>query len=153
MIIMRTYVCTYVCTYVHVHMYVAATLRNVTVTSRWNVAVSRLRRGLRNSECHVCVRMALAVGARSRRALPRGSRTAPGRAKGLEENGAGPSGGGGGERGIFKHRGQGQARWAFRAWGPGAGGDGIYRTHTQRAVRERGRRICPHGNDRSKIHA
>ena len=26
----------------------------------------------------------------------RGSRTAPGRAKGLEENGAGPSGGGGG---------------------------------------------------------
>ena len=44
----------------------------------------------------------------------RGSRTAPGRAKGLEENGAGPSGGGGGgERGIFKHRGQGQARWAF----------------------------------------
>ena len=45
----------------------------------------------------------LAVGVR------RGSRTAPGRAKGLEENGAGPSGGGGGERGIFKHRGQGQA--------------------------------------------
>ena len=30
-------------------------------------------------------------------------------AKGLEENRAGPSGGGGGERGIFKHRGQGQA--------------------------------------------
>ena len=52
------------------------------------------------------------------------ARTAPGRAKGLEENGAGPSGGGGGERGIFKHRGQGQARWAFRAWG--SGGDGIY---------------------------
>ena len=46
----------------------------------------------------------LAVGARSRSALPRGSRTAPGRAKGLEENGAGPSGGGGGERGIFKQR-------------------------------------------------
>ena len=46
-------------------------------------------------------------------------RTAPGRAKGLEENGAGPTGGGGGERGIFKHRGQGQARWAFRAWGSG----------------------------------
>ena len=39
----------------------------------------------------------LAVGVR------RGSRTAPGRAKGLEENGAGPSGGGGGERGICKH--------------------------------------------------
>ena len=55
--------------------------------------------------------------------------------KGLEENGAGPSGGGGGERGIFKHRGQGQARWAFRALG--SGGDGIYRAHsgTQRAVR------------------
>ena len=53
--------------------------------------------------------------------------TAPGtsRAKGLEENGAGPSGGGGGERGIFKHRGQDQARWAFRAWE--SGGDGIYR--------------------------
>ena len=47
--------------------------------------------------------------ARSRSALPRRSRTAPGRAKGLEENGAGPSGGGGGERGIFKHRGRGQA--------------------------------------------
>ena len=46
----------------------------------------------------------LSVGVR------RGSGTAPGRAKGLEENGAGPSGGGGGERGIFKHRGQGQAR-------------------------------------------
>ena len=76
---------------------------------------------------------------------------APGRAKGLEENGAGPSGGGGGERGIFKHRGQGQARWAFRAWG--SGGDGIYRAHTQRAVRERGRRTCPPGNDRSNIRA
>ena len=87
---------------------------------------------------------------RSRSALPRGSGTAPGRAKGLEENGAGPSGGGG-ERGIFKHRGRGQARWAFRAWG--SGGDGIYRAHTQRAVRERGRRTSPPGNDRSKIHA
>ena len=85
------------------------------------------------------------------RALPRESRTAPGRAKGLEENGAGPSGGGGGERGIFTHRGQGQARWAFRAWG--SGGDGLYRAHTQRVVRERGRRTCPPGNDRSKIHA
>ena len=94
----------------------------------------------------------LAVGARSRSALPRGSRTAPGRAKGVEKNGAGPSGGGGGgERGIFKHRGQGQARWAFRAWI--SGGDGIYRAHTQRAVREGGRRICPPGNDRSKIDA
>ena len=66
---------------------------------------------------------------RSRSALPRGSRTASGRAKGLEENGAGPSSGGGGERGIFKHRGQGQARWAFRAWG--SGGDRIYRAHTK----------------------
>ena len=92
----------------------------------------------------------LAVGHRSE-IEKRGSRTAPGRAKGLEENGAGPSGGGGGERGIFKHRGQGQAGWAFRAWG--SGGDGIYRAHTQRAVRERGRRIYPPGNDRSKIHA
>ena len=126
--------------------------------SRWrHVGMSQCHAcGLRNSECHVCVRMARAelavpVGARSRSALPRGSRTAPGRAKGLEENGAGPSGGGGGERGIFNHRGQGQARWAFRAWG--SGGDGIYRAHTQRAVRERGRRICPPGNDPSKIHA
>ena len=84
---------------------------------------------LRNSECHVCVRMAQLAVIEKRR----GSRTAPGRAKGLEENGAGPSGGGGGERGIFKHRGQGQARWAFRAWG--SGGDGIYRAHTQRAPR------------------
>ena len=48
----------------------------------------------------------LAVGVR------RGSRTAPGRAKGLEENGAGPSGGGCLHCGIFKHRGQGQAHWA-----------------------------------------
>ena len=72
----------------------------------------------------------LAVGVR------RGSRTAPGRAKGLEENGAGPSGGGGGgERGIFKHRGQGQARWAFRAWG--SGGDGIYRAYAASHSRER----------------
>ena len=92
----------------------------------------------------------LAVAAKSRSALPRGSRTAPGRAKGLEENGAGPPGGGGGERGIFKHSGQGQARWVFRAWG--SGGDGIYRAHTQRAVRERVRRIYPPGKDRSKIH-
>ena len=53
---------------------------------------------------------------------PRGPRTAPDRTKGLEEDGAGPSNGGG-ERGIFKHKGQGQARWAFRAWG--SGGDGI----------------------------
>ena len=75
---------------------------------------------------------------------PRGPRTAPDRARGLEEDGAGPSDGGG-ERGIFKHRGQGQARWAFRVWG--SGGDGIYHTHTQRAVRERKQRICPPGND------
>ena len=39
--------------------------------------------------------------------------------KGLEENGAGPSGGGGGERGIFKRRSQGQARWAFTVQGLG----------------------------------
>ena len=91
----------------------------------------------------------LVVRARLRSALPQGSRTAPGRAKGLEENGAGPSGGGG-EHGIFKHRGQGQARWAFRAWG--SGGDRIYRAHTQRAVRERGRRICPPWLTNSSLH-
>ena len=97
----------------------------------------------------MCVRKALSWP--SDRGVRRGPRTAPGRAKGLEENGAGPSGGGGGERGIFKHRGQGQAHWAFRAWG--SGGDRIYRAYTQPAVRERGRRTCPPGNDRSKIHA
>ena len=86
--------------------------------------------GLRNLECHVCVCLVLSWPSES--ALPRGSRTAPGRARGLEENGAGPSGGGGGERGIFKHSGQGQARWAFRAWR--CRGDGIYCTHRQRAV-------------------
>ena len=90
----------------------------------------------------------LAVGARSR-SEDLGRRRVELTVKGLEENGARPSGGGGGERGIFKHRGQGQARWAFRAWG--SGGDGIY-PDTQRAVREGGRRICPPGNDRSKIH-
>ena len=46
---------------------------------------------------------------------------------------------------VFSNRGQGQARWAFRAWG--SGGDGIYRAHTQRAVGERGRRTCPPGKD------
>ena len=110
--------------------------------------------GLRNSECHVCVRMALSwPSERDREALCLEdlARTAPGRAKGLEENEAGPSGGVGGERGIFKHRGQCQARWAFRDWE--SGGDGIYRAYTQRAVRERGRRICSPGNDRSKIDA
>ena len=51
-----------------VRSYVSVTLRNVEVTSHWNVAVSRLQLacGLRNSECHVCVRMALAVGALAR---------------------------------------------------------------------------------------
>ena len=48
---------------------------------------------------------------------------------------------------VFSNIGQGQARWAFRAWR--SGGDGIYRTHTQRAIRERGRRFYPPGNDRS----
>ena len=105
--------------------------------------MSRVR--THDSELAVGARIRVAL-ARSRSALPRGSRTALGRAKGLEENGAGPSGGGGG---IFKHTGQGQARWAFRAWG--SGGNGIYRAHTQRAVRERGLRTCPPGNDRSKI--
>ena len=95
---------------------------------------------------------ALAVGARSRSPEDL-ARTAPvpGRAVWRRTERAGPSGGGGGERSIFKHRGQGQARWTFRAWG--YGGDGIYRTHTQRAVREKGRHICPPGKDRSKIHA
>ena len=46
----------------------------------------------------MCIRMAQS-GRRSE-IEKRGSRTAPGRAKGLEENGVGPSGGGGGERGI-----------------------------------------------------
>ena len=36
---------------------------------------------------------------------------------------------------FSKHRCQGQGRWAFTAWG--SGGDGIYRTHTQRAVGEK----------------
>ena len=67
------------------------------------------------------------AGHRSEIEKSRGSRTAPGRAKGLKENGAGPSGGGG-EHAIFKRRGQGQAHWALRAWG--SGGDGIYRTYT-----------------------
>ena len=63
--------------------------------------------GLRNSECHTCA-----------------CRTALDRARDLEETRAGPSGGGGGDRGSFKHRGRGQARWpGFRAWG--SGGDGI----------------------------
>ena len=69
---------------------------------------------------------------------PRGSGTARGRAKDLDASRRT-------KRGlqvveeesvvIFKHRGQDQARWAFRAWG--SGGDRIYRTHTQRAERER----------------
>ena len=70
------------------------------------------------------------------RVSTQGAELAVGRAKGLEENRAGPSGGGRGERGIFKHRGQGQARWAFRAWG--SGGDGIYRVHTRPFEREDG---------------
>ena len=40
-------VCTYVC------MYVCTWLRNVAVTSRWNVTVSRLW-AYKNSECHTC---------------------------------------------------------------------------------------------------
>ena len=87
---MLSILCIYVCRYLSV------TLRNVAVTSRWNVAVSRLR------------------ASRSREALcPEdvGRRRVELKAcKDLEENGAGPSGGGGRERGIFKHRGQGQAR-------------------------------------------
>ena len=90
--------------------------------------------GLRNSECHTraCAPRALAVGAR-------GSRTALDRAGGLEENGAGPSGGEGGERGIFNRRGWGEAHWAFRAWKSGVDGIHVYRTHTPRAVGARRR--------------
>ena len=44
-----------------------------------------------------CAEHELAIGVR-------GSRTAPGRAKGLEENGAGPSGGGGERSGAFRWR-------------------------------------------------
>ena len=74
-----------------------------------------------------------AGGRRSEIEKPRGHGTSPDRAKCLEEDGAGPSDGGG-ERGVFKHKGQGQARWTFRVCE--SGGDGIYRTHTRRAVRE-----------------
>ena len=42
--------------------------------------------GLRNSECHVCIRLALAGRRRSEIEKPRGPRTAPDRAKGLEED-------------------------------------------------------------------
>ena len=48
----------------------------------------------RNSECYVSVRVRMAVWPSERASeieRPRGSKTAPGRAKGLEENGAGPS--------------------------------------------------------------
>ena len=69
----------------------------------------------------------------------------------LGENGVGPSGGRVVKRAIFNHRGRGQARWAFRAWG--SGGDGIYRMHTPRAIGAGGWRIRPPVNDRSKIHA
>ena len=62
----------------------------------------------------MCVRLALAGRRRSETEKPRGHRTAPDRAKGLEEDGAGPSDGGE-ERGIFKHKGQGQVHWASRA--------------------------------------
>ena len=93
---------------------------------------------------------ALAVGARSRR-LEDFARTAtvPGRAvwrrterdlQVVEE-----------ESVVFSNIEVRVKRWAFRAWG--SGGDGIYGTHTQRAVREKGRYICPPGKDRSKIHA
>ena len=79
------------------------------------------------------VRALGAGGRRSEIEKPRGYGTWQDRAKCLEEDGAGPSDGGG-ECGVFKHKGQGQARWAFRVWE--SGGDGIYRTHTRRAVRD-----------------
>ena len=57
------------CVRTHVRIYVSVTLRNVEVTSRWNVAVSRcacgLRIGIRNVTC-AYVRRGPAVGARSR---------------------------------------------------------------------------------------
>ena len=44
-----------ICVCMYVRTYVSVTLRNVAVTSRWNVAVSTCHAGgLRNSECHVC---------------------------------------------------------------------------------------------------
>ena len=113
--------------------------------SRWrHVGMSRCHAcGLRNSECRVCVRKALSwPSERDPEALCLGDlgrrrvelkvwrRTERGLQVEEEESVV-----------FFKHRGQGQARWAFRAWG--SGGDGIYRAHTQRAVRERGRRTCP----------
>ena len=72
--------------------------------------------GLKNSECDVCLRMALAlaVGAKSRIYI--GWRWLELNMKGLEENGAGPSGSRGGERSIFNDRGQGQACWDISAW-------------------------------------
>ena len=73
---------------------------------------------------------------------------APGRAKGLEENRAGPSGGGGGE--VFSN-----IEVRVKRAGPSRLGnlEVTEYAHTQRAVRERGRRTCPPGNDRIKIHA
>ena len=79
----------------------------------------------------MCVRIAsaaLAVGARSR-SLEDLARTARRRVERFGER-SGTFRWWGGERSIFKHRGQDQARWAFRACG--YGGDGKYRTHTQR---------------------
>ena len=93
------------------------------------------------------VRALGAGGRRSEIEKPRGHGTSPDRAKCLEEDGAGPSDGGGGERGVFKHKGQCQARWAFRVCE--SGGDGIYRTHTRRAIRdsEGTAYLSPYGND------
>ena len=82
----------------YVFMYVSVTLRNVAVTSGWNVAVSCL---LRNSE------QTPHMGAGYRRAGEDEDvrRTVLVRAGCLEENETGPTGGGGGERGIFNHGG------------------------------------------------
>ena len=60
----------------------------------------------------MCVRVAIA-GRQGGIEKPRGSSTAHGRAKGLEESVAGPSGGGGRERDILEHRGQGQVLTVF----------------------------------------
>ena len=80
-----------------------------------------------NLESHTRAR---AADRRSRGA--RGSRTTLDYYRGLEENGAGPSDGRGGERYICNHTYR-QARWAFGAWR--SAGDGIIITHAYAAGR------------------
>ena len=139
----------------YVRTYASVTLRNVAVTSRWNFAVSRLRPagrpglGIRNVTCAYTHGAELAVGARSRREdlgrrrveLKVWRRTERGLQ--VEEE----------ESVVFSN-----IEVRVKRAGPSGLGDlevteYIAHTGTQRAVRERGRRICPRGNDRSKIHA